>query len=250
MALKRYYSLENRLSKCSKLRNEYNSFMEEYERLGHMTFLSANLDELGDGSCGNAYSVSHHAVIGEDSLTTRLRVVFNGSGITDNNLSLNDTQVVGPTIHKYVLNADISKMYRQVLINKSDRKYQRIFWRSDPTDVLKCYELNVITYGLASSPFLAIRCLYQLTLEDTRSLASNEIQNCCYIDDMLTGSHSKEELLKIQNEVSEILSNSGFDLQKYLSNRSELLENFNVNRDLEASILVLGEAENNKTLGI
>ena len=32
------------------------------------------------------------------SLTTKLRVVFDGSAKTTNNLSLNDTRMVGPTI--------------------------------------------------------------------------------------------------------------------------------------------------------
>lgn len=70
-------------------------------------------------------------------------------------------------VYKYVITADVSKMYRQILINYNQRCLQRIFWRLHPTEELKCYELNTVTYRTASAPFLAIRCLCQLA-EDNK----------------------------------------------------------------------------------
>lgn len=264
-ALRCFNFLERRLSKNIELKQEYENFMLEYEKLGHMTLLTENIDELSDGSNGDAYYLSHHAVIKTSSLTTRLRVVFNGSARTDSGLSLNDVQHIGPTIqndlltillnfrkHTYILNADISKMYRQVVIEKSDRRFQRIFWRKNPSESLKCYELNVITYGLASSPFLATRCLLQLAVDNEEKYpsASNAIKNYFYIDDLLTGSDSRDELLQLQKDISIILSSAGFELRKYLSNDPDLFEKLEINSSLEASILQLGENENNKTLGV
>lgn len=68
---------------CSK-------FMQEYLNLKHMRLL-----KYDDGKC---YFLPHHAVLNQNSLTTKLRVVFDGSASTSTALSLSDTLMKGPTI--------------------------------------------------------------------------------------------------------------------------------------------------------
>ena len=71
----------------------------------------------------------HHAMYKENSTAKKMRVVFDGSAKTTTGLSLNDVQHIGIPIqndlfsivlkfrqHRYVLSADITKMYRQILI--------------------------------------------------------------------------------------------------------------------------------------
>ena len=83
----------------------------------------------------------HHAVIKTASETTKVRVVFDASAKTSTGISLNEVLLIGSTIqntifeqvlrfrtHKYVITADIKKMYRQVLVHPDDRKFQKIFW--------------------------------------------------------------------------------------------------------------------------
>ena len=116
MAIKRFYSLERRLSKDDNSRTLYNEFMNEYEKLGHMTEISSTSDEI-------EYYLPHHPVMREESVTTKLRVVFDGSAKTTTNLSLNDVQLVGPVVqsdlfsillrfrkHKFIAVADIEKI--------------------------------------------------------------------------------------------------------------------------------------------
>lgn len=112
------------------------------------------------------YYMPHHGVIKETSATTKLRVVFNGSFPSTTGMSINDLQMVGPTIqqdlhsillrfrqHQYVISADIAKMYRQILVQPNQRPLQRIFWRDDPSENLQIYELNTVIYGTASASF-------------------------------------------------------------------------------------------------
>lgn len=60
--------------------------------------------------------------------------------------------MVGPTIqqdlittlfsfrlNKYALTADISKMYRQFLVDEEDRNFQFVLWRSKKEDELKVF---------------------------------------------------------------------------------------------------------------
>ncbi|XP_056631434.1 uncharacterized protein LOC130441674 [Diorhabda sublineata] len=225
IALKRLHSMENKLKGNDNLKQQYGQFMSEYIELNHMSKLQNKRDE-NDG-----YFIPHHFVKKESSVTTKLRVVFDASCKTDSGYSLNDLQFVGPTIqqdlfsiitrfrtHEFVLAGDITKMYRQILIHPDDRKLQKIWWRTDTTKSIEQYELNTVTYGTASAPFLAIRCLHELAYHiehiETYPIASKIILNDFYVDDLLTGSDDLEELHTLYHEISLILKSGQFSLNK------------------------------------
>lgn len=258
-ALDRFKSTEKRLSKNTNLKKEYYEVMAEYINMGHMSKID---DEKDDG---RSYYLAHHAVIKATRLTTKVRVVFDASMKTDSGLSLNDVQYTGPSLqddifsillrfrkYRYVMTGDISKMYRMILINKEQRRYQRIFWRSNSDKDIECYQLNTVTFGTASAPYLAVRCLLQLAYENKEhfKLASEVIERDFYMDDLLTGSDTVQQLLQIQKEVTCILASAGFNLRKWLTNKPELLNKFHVDQQLEVGILMLGEDQVNKTLGV
>lgn len=257
MAIKRFYSLERRLVQNPELKVEYSHFMSEYEKLGHMS------EVVNDTEIESGYYLPHHAVIKTASLTTKCRVVFDASAKTDTGLSLNDVQFNGPKIqndifsilvrfrkYNFVLTADISKMYRQVLIDGAQRGYQKILWRRELNESLKCYQLNTVTYGTASGPYLAVRSLFQLGIDNEIRfpVASDIIKNDFYVDDLLTGAHSTQEVLHIQKEVSSILASAGFELRKWLCNDQTILNEFQINKDLDVSVLPIGEQ--GKLLGV
>ncbi|GFV91655.1 integrase catalytic domain-containing protein [Trichonephila clavipes] len=82
-ALKRFYSLERKLHSNNQLKEQYTEFMEEYQNLGHMTPLASDVKSPH-------YFLPHHGVINDNSSTTKLRVVFDGSFKCTNGNSLND----------------------------------------------------------------------------------------------------------------------------------------------------------------
>ncbi|XP_057666035.1 uncharacterized protein LOC130899884 [Diorhabda carinulata] len=176
-AIKRFHKLESKLINDTVIRQQYSEFMREYEKLGHMTKVPTWATEV-DGK--GVFYLPHHGVV-KDSATTKLRVVFDASAKIGNGISLNDTLMVGPTIqedlfaiiirfrqHNVAMVADIEKMYRQVEIVEEQRDLQRIMWRSDPNLPLEVYTLNTVTYGTAPASFIAIRCLHQLALENSK----------------------------------------------------------------------------------
>lgn len=127
-----------------------------------------------NGARENNY-LPHHAVIKENSTTTKLRVVFDASRQTSNGKSLNDNLWTGTALqqditsvllkwrkHRLVVVADIEKMYRQIWVRKKDRNMQCVVWRNSPTESIKDYALNTITYGTNCAPYLAIRTLHQI----------------------------------------------------------------------------------------
>lgn len=75
-AEKRLEMLEKRFSKNKELEQQYKGFLQEYEKLGHMS-MSPDLGEQGFG-----YFLPHHSVCKDASTTTKTRVVFDASAKT------------------------------------------------------------------------------------------------------------------------------------------------------------------------
>ncbi|XP_023209786.1 uncharacterized protein LOC111612765 [Centruroides sculpturatus] len=143
----------------------------------------------------------------ESITTTKLRVVFNASTKSSSGVSLNDILMVGPRIQQelflilmkfktfpIVITADIM-MFRQMLINETDRDFQRVFWRNDASDPIQEYILVTVTYGTTPAPFLATRTLHQLAEDegDNFPLSSKVIIRDFYVDDLLSDAQSIEK---------------------------------------------------------
>lgn len=141
--------------------------------------------------------------------------------------------MVGPTIqselfdilvrfrqHQYVLIGDIVKIYRQIMVKPEHRLHQCILWRTNPNETATTFCLNTVTYGVASAPFLAIRSLQQLSFEFEQiyPYAAAVIAHDFYVDDMITGESTVEQLLETKTHVTNILKTEGFELTKFRSN--------------------------------
>ncbi|XP_048001463.1 uncharacterized protein LOC125238232 [Leguminivora glycinivorella] len=255
MAKRRFLSLERRLDRDSVLKERYVKFMEEYEVLGHMS-------EILPCSSLPSYYLPHHAVLRESSTTTKLRVVFDASAATTSGKSFNDIQLIGPRVqedlfsillrfrqHKYVVSADIEKMYRQILVDNDQRQLQLILWRADPSKPLKIYSLNTVTYGTSSAPFLSTRCLLQLSQESSHKQTQDAIARDFYVDDFLSGSNSVEESVALCRNVTDTLKTAQLHLRKWQSNKKEILQA--VGEDpCQKECVDFSENELSKTLGL
>jgi hypothetical protein len=60
-------------------------------------------------------------------------------------------------------------MYRQILVHSQDQNLPRILWTFSPDDPIQEYKFTTVTYGNASAPFLATRCLKQLAQDNEQS---------------------------------------------------------------------------------
>lgn len=152
--------------------------------------------------------------------------------------------------HQYVLTADIAMMYRQINIHDSDKDLQRMCWRKDLNEEIKIFTLNTVTYGTSSAPFLATRCLTQLADDkgENYPLAKIALKNNFYIDDLLTGSSTREQTLRLRHELMELLEKEKLPLRKWRSNDPTMLEDLQENK--YDSLMVLNKEEPIKTLGL
>lgn len=233
-----------------------NDFMKKYENLGHMKVKDDRIDK-------DAYFIPYQIVVRPTSTSTKVRVVFNASAKSKDQLSLNDILMKGPQLqpdimtvmtkfrkHKVAFSADIRMMYRQIRIDDNDCKFQRILWRYSPNERIRVYELKTLTYGTTPASFAATKCLEVLAREAEKEFpeASNAIANNFYMDDFLTGASDVSSAINLQRQIHDILAKGCFPLCKYVSNSNELLEQLNpdlvlktktvdFNADTEVSVL-------------
>ncbi|GFW33015.1 integrase catalytic domain-containing protein [Trichonephila clavipes] len=151
------------------------------------------------------YYMPHHGIYRPQKSTTKLRTVFNASALTANGRSLNSIQYNGGVIqddlfsllvrfrkHIYAFTEDIRQMYRMIDVDVSRRPLQRILWKGDVNEPVKVYQLNTVTYGTASAPFLAMRTLKQISIDEGENfpLAASVLCDDFYMDDVLSGANS------------------------------------------------------------
>ena len=229
IAVRSWLRMEKRLVANPTLYTQYNEFMLELIEMGHMEQVSETADV--------SFYMPHHPVVKDTSETTKVRVVFNASMKTSSGYSLNDALMIGPQLqrdlfstllrfrcHKYAMTADV-QMYRQVRIADDHLDFQRIVWRRNPSEPLQDYRMLRVTYGVASASHLAVKSLQQTAKtehDEGFNAAASTILNDFYMDDLMTGASTEEELSELQEKVSMLLSRGCFELRKWATNSKKL----------------------------
>ncbi|XP_028157279.1 uncharacterized protein LOC114350612 [Ostrinia furnacalis] len=180
IAISRFRKLEYKLERNSQLKHDYHACLQEYLELGHMEPVDS------PAAAGGNYYIPHHAVVKESSETTKTRVVYDASSKTTN--------------------ADIKQMYRNIMIRESDRDFQRIVWRTSPEEPLRDYRLCTVTFGVSSSPYLALRTIQQLAHDEAARFprASQVLMRDVFVDDVVSGESDESRALALQQELIEL----------------------------------------------
>ncbi|GFV79456.1 integrase catalytic domain-containing protein [Trichonephila clavipes] len=110
---------------------------------------------------------------------------------------------------------------------------KELFGEPLPSDSLKSFELQTITYGTSCAPFLALRTLQQLYQDEEQNfpLAAKIARENIYIDDLLSGADTEVEAKSIIIEIQNLLKSGGFILRKWSSSHPKVLQ------DLDTSLL-------------
>ncbi|XP_070170865.1 uncharacterized protein [Polyergus mexicanus] len=252
--------MEIRFARDAPFQELYAKFMRQYANLQHMTPV---LPEA-DADQGQRCYLPHHRVMREASTMTKLRVVFNSSSKLPTGETLNQHLRVGPNLlpaladillrwrrHRYVIAADIEKMYRQISIHSLDRDLQRILWRDHPDAIME-FRLNTVTYNLSYAPFVVIRTLRQLADDEGSRwpLGTDALCQDVYMDDILTGAPTIAEAKEMQRQLTLICRAGGFPLQKWSTNASSLLADLPAEGLLQREPRWWQPGESHSTLGL
>ncbi|XP_066599948.1 uncharacterized protein [Prorops nasuta] len=258
LAVKSLQILHRRFKKDAKLAIAYKAFMREYETLGHMSQIPES--EL---TISKAWYLPHHAVIQESVDKWKLRVVFDASRCIQDGQSLNRYLYPGPALqtdlshvltqwrlYRWVFTADIVKMFRQIKVHPNCQDYQRIVWAENENEKPRDFRLTTVTYGTVCAPFLAIRTLRQLAMDEKLRfpLGADCLLNNIYVDDLFVGAHTLTDAKLKQDELCQLLSTAGITLSKWAANDSLLFPK-SVNIQM-ADYKPLSTEEVVKTLGL
>ncbi len=168
-SISRLYSNERSLTTKKKL-EAFNVVLRKYLTLGHAHIIPQQELLLG----APCYYMPVHGVFKDTSTTTKIRPVFDASAKTNSGYTLNDTLHVGPNLypplvdilikfrkHTVGISADLSKMFREILLNKDYRNLHRFLLCQPSGQIVDC-RMERVTFGVASSPFLATQILCYL----------------------------------------------------------------------------------------
>ncbi|XP_060804991.1 uncharacterized protein LOC106132978 [Amyelois transitella] len=260
IALRRLNFLEKKLSRNPSLYEEYRNVLQDYIDQNHMEEIT-DVEEINNE---RVVYLPHHAVVRLDKETSKVRVVFDASCKGTNNVSLNDCLLVGPKLqqdlrhilmrwrrHPFCLVADLVQMYRQILVHEKDTDCQRILWRSEPNQPLKHYRMLRLTFGTACAPYLAVKSLHQLAKDeyDRNPLAASITLTDFYMDDLLSGSETESDIIKIYEQMNKLMGAGGFCLRKWCSNSERLLNHISEHRGSEQHLILKSDSAV-KILGI
>ena len=121
--------------------------IEEYFEMDHAELIPpTDLDRPRE----EVFYLPMHVVVKESSSTTKIRAVFDAWPKSSSGVSSNDQLLVGPTVHstlmdvllrfrrhRVLITADVSRMYRAVLLPERERDLHRFVWRKHPDETLR-----------------------------------------------------------------------------------------------------------------
>lgn len=234
VAYRRLINLEKTKLRDPALRASYNEIIQEYI---DQNYLTETTPSAADQTTG--YYIPHHPVIRNDKQTTKVRIVLDASAKSHNGVSLNDLLHTGPNLQADIfllllnfrlfpiaVTADIKQMYLRIAVIDEHRKYQKILFRFNTAEPVREFQFNRVAFGLKPSPFLAMRTVRQLSEDEKHRfprasiVASHEL----YMDDLANSTSTLEEAKILSAELIALFKAGGFDLTKWASNSSELLE--------------------------
>ena len=262
-AVRRFLSLERSLHHKDKF-HEVDTVVQEYITLGHAEVVPI---EDTDKDPSAVFYLPMHVVYKDSSTTTKVRAVFDASAKSASGVSLNDTLLVGPTVHpplidvllqfrmhRVALTTDVSKMYRAVELVLSDRDYHRFVWRSDPNQSLKDYRMTRATFGVSASCFAANMAVKRNAIElaDKYPLAAATVHKSFYVDDGLTGADDVESAITLQRQLQDLFIHGGFMLRKWNSSEPLVLQAIfpDLRESKEVHSISSSEQDYTKTLGL
>ena len=188
---------------------------------------------------GDVHYLQCHPVYKLDHVSTKCRIVMNGSARAKNGYALNSCLYQGPCLFPdlvhllirfrlffYVFMLDISKMFLRIkLVHGKD--YLRFLWRGCAQHVPpEIWRMIVITFGIISSPFQAVFVVrkHAELFKKIYDLAHRSVKESMYMDDVCDGSFELMEAAKMAVQIFQLLLKASMEPHKFASNHPEVLK--------------------------
>lgn len=192
---------------------------------------------MDDDAAADVHYLPHHPVK-KDLVTTPIRIVYDCSCRGSGKLaSLNDCLTVGPPflnnlcaillrfhVHAFGLSTDIEKAFLHIKLHPSDRNFIRFLWPSDLESLdteFQTYRFTVVLFGASSLPFM-LGAVLDLHLSKSHLQVAADMQDNIYVDNILSGCSTEEELLTYYHQSRGLMSQAKFNLRLWSTNSTQL----------------------------
>ena len=216
------------------------------------------------------YFLTCFMVLKEDQPLEKGRLVVNRAR-TFGGKSLNDYLETGLNLmndlsdillrlrkQKYVVCCDMQNMFLNIKVTPEDRRFLRLFYRSDPDQELEVLEFTVHVFGLASSPCVAMRVVREQAdrHKGRWPIAEEALRTSSLVEDVWFASSKTEELSRGVKEIVELTGTMGIQVHKWGSNLEELIEHvplqqraktFQINCEGQGALKAMGIAWDTQT---
>ena len=237
LSLRRLEGLTKRLRQTPEILREYNAIIQDQINRGVVeVVLDSEVAQEG-----RVHYLPHHAVIRNDKMTTKLRVVYNASARSVGP-SLNDCLYTGPKFNQKIfdilirfrsyrvaLTADIEKAFLMISVRPSDRDVLRFLWYDDVQSgepKIIVLRFTRVVFGVSSSPFL-LNATVQHHLEKFSSVYPDlvsRILRSLYVDDLVCGASNEDGAHELFETAKGMLKSGSFNLRKFMTNSPQLQE--------------------------
>ncbi|GFV83146.1 reverse transcriptase domain-containing protein [Trichonephila clavipes] len=246
VAEKRVKSLTRRFIRDPTLYIQYSEILKEYESQR----IIERVLETEKPTDRAVFYLPHQAVFRQESLTTKMRIVFDASSHEDGQPSLNDCiwsgRNLNPNIFHLIISfrlntiaitADIERAFLQISLRDEDRDAVRFLFpdiRSNQTDpyTFQVYRFKRVMFGVNVSPFL-LSATIKHHIENYREqypAATEMLDTCLYVDDVIIGADDISQALKVSKDAETIMKNASMKLRKWNSNDQTLMRTWGKGR--------------------
>ena len=231
----RLQSVLRRLCQTPIILQEYDSIIRKQLELG----IVQPIKDSDHGEVGNVHYLPHHAVIRQDKMTTKVRVVYDASAKTAGP-SLNECLFTGPKFEQRILDillrfrsypialtADIEKAFLMISVSEKDQNVLRFLWVDDimkPDPDIQVFRFTRVVFGVSSSPFLLNATIdHHLKLfAPANPELVKTLRHSIYVDDVVAGARDESATMKLYEGSKRILQEGGFNLRKFITNAPQL----------------------------
>ena len=260
-----FLNWERRLEKDPKMKKAFHLAIESWMGKDFIQKTEKNINKEHE-----QYFLTCFMVLKEDQPLEKGRLVVNGAR-TFGGKSLNDYLETGPNLmndlsdillrlrrQKYVVCCDMQNKFLNIKVSPKDRRFLRLFYRTDPDKELEVLEFTVHVFGLALSPCVAMRVVREHADRNKGRwpVAEAALRTSSLVDDIWFASSNMDELKRGIREIVELTGTMGIQVHKWGSNQEELIQHdpleqraktFQINCEGKGAMKALGLAWETQT---
>ena len=253
---KRQEMLEKRLIKL-KIYDQYWELIKTQLKSGYIM-------ELVD-TCpgkGKKYYIPHFFVLKPESISTPVRIVYDGKCTLGSPISYNDAVEEAPDLqnllidillnfrkHQYAFSIDVKQMFSQIHIPEHQYNWNRFLFRPPGEEKFRTFCHLRWWFGNRSSPTASQLAIVSMAdkVKDEYPIGHEIVSNKRYMDDSIETFLTEKEAVRGLQESIKIFDLAGMKVQKLISNSKEVM--LSVPLDLRLKGYENGDLPNTKILG-